>query len=144
MYELRPVTEDDREWLYQLNRSSMRDHVIQTWGSWDEASQREYFDGRFVPERRQIIRTDGADVGALIVERDPSRLRIGDIALLPAVQSRGIGTEVIRDLLDEAASLEIPVELQVLKVNPARRLYERLGFAAFDETETHILMRASQ
>ena len=31
--------------------------------------------------------------------------------------------------------------ITVLKVNPARRLYERLGFAIVGETETHYLMR---
>lgn len=49
---------------------------------------------------------------------------------------------MVGDLLAEAAAAAIPVELQVLKVNPARSLYERLGFAVFDETETHHLMRA--
>ena len=35
----------------------------------------------------------------------------------------------------------MPVELQVLKVNPARRLYGRLGFQVTGETETHYLMQ---
>ena len=40
MYELRDATAADREWLYQLNRATMRDYVVQTWGAWDEAFQR--------------------------------------------------------------------------------------------------------
>ncbi len=144
MYELRDATAADREWLYQLNRATMRDYVVQTWGAWDEAFQRQYFDDRYTPEGRQIIVVEGADAGGLIVHREASRIFLGDISLLPAFQSQGIGSEVVHDLLEEAAGLDVPVELQVLKVNPARALYERLGFVAFDETETHVLMRASQ
>jgi len=36
------------------------------------------------------------------------------------------------------------VELYVLKVNPARGLYERLGFAIIGETETHHIMRSTE
>jgi hypothetical protein len=31
----------------------------------------------------------------------------------------------------------------ILRVNPARRLYERLGFAVVSETETHLRMERS-
>jgi ribosomal protein S18 acetylase RimI-like enzyme len=32
--------------------------------------------------------------------------------------------------------------LTILKVNPARRLYERLGFTVVGETETHFRLEA--
>ena len=48
---------------------------------------------------------------------------------------------VIGELLAEADERNVQVELRVLKVNPAKSLYERLGFAVFDETETHYRMR---
>ncbi len=34
----------------------------------------------------------------------------------------------------------LPVRLQVIKGNPARNLYERLGFTVTGETDTHLLM----
>ena len=49
--------------------------------------------------------------------------------------------KLIQALCDEADGRGIPVELQVIKVNPAWRLYERLGFVVIGETETHVLMR---
>jgi len=142
MHELRDVTEADRDWLYDLNRAAMRDYVIQTWGAWDEVFQRSHFDDHFTTLDQQIIVVDGADAGVLIVHHEPTRLVLGEIQLLPDYQSRGIGTAVVRDLLARAASAALPLELQVLKVNPARALYERLGFAVVGETDTHHLMRA--
>jgi ribosomal protein S18 acetylase RimI-like enzyme len=59
----------------------------------------------------------------------------------PAEQLRGIGTYLTRRLCDQADAANLPLELQVLKVNPAKRLYERLGSATIGETDTHYLMR---
>jgi ribosomal protein S18 acetylase RimI-like enzyme len=63
--------------------------------------------------------------------------------LRPALQGQGIGMLVIQQVLDEAKRSGKPVVLQVLKVNPARRLYERLGFSATGENETHYFMKAT-
>lgn len=142
MYRLRDATEADRDWLYALLRASMRDYVVQTWGDWDEAFQHPRFDDRFTTVDQQIVVVDGADVGVLIVHHEATRLVLEEIQLHPEYQSRGIGTAVLRDLLTEAAVATVPVELQVLKVNPARGLYERLGFAVVGETDTHHLMSA--
>ena len=143
MYELRAASEGDRAWLYELLRASMREYVEATWGEWGEAFQRERFASHFAPERVRIIVVDGVDAGMLEVRREPERTWIAEIQVLPEHQGRGIGSAAIRDLLWEAAAASVPLELQVLKVNPARALYERLGFAVTGETETHFLMRAT-
>jgi ribosomal protein S18 acetylase RimI-like enzyme len=141
VYELRGATDADREWLYELNRAAVREYVAATWGIWDEQFQRQRFSELFSAERFQVIRQDGVDIGVLEVRREAHRLYLGEIALLPEHQSNGIGTEVISDLVAEADAALLPVELQVLKVNPARRLYERLGFEVVGQTETHFQMR---
>jgi len=43
-------------------------------------------------------------------------------------------------VLAEGRRHNLPVRLQVLKVNRARKLYERLGFEACGESETHVHM----
>jgi ribosomal protein S18 acetylase RimI-like enzyme len=58
------------------------------------------------------------------VDRSPKLLRLIDIAMLPEWQGKGIGTHLIRDLIGE----RLPVVLHVAIDNPARALYERLGF----------------
>ncbi|HLM00911.1 MAG TPA: GNAT family N-acetyltransferase, partial [Pyrinomonadaceae bacterium] len=63
------------------------------------------------------------------------------IRLLPEFQNRGIGTKLIKDVLAASIAKNKPVRLQVLKINPARNLYERLGFEISGETGTHFLMR---
>ena len=136
---LRPATESDYDFLWWLHGATMRTYVAAIWG-WDEAVQRLLFQDRFDPARLEIIESAGEAIGYLSVERHREFISLAAIEVAPKVQSQGIGTRLIRDLQDEAERLCIPLRLQVLQGNPARCLYERLGFTAAGETETHIMM----
>jgi len=107
-----------------------------TWG-WDKDWQKRNFAEIFKTEKAKIIVFEKKDIGYWEVgEREVETVLIS-IRLLPKYQRRGIGTKIIEDLLDNAQK---PVRLQVLKVNPAKKLYERLGFEIFDETDTHFFL----
>jgi len=141
MYRLRPATQEDFDFLYQLHVLTMKEYVELTWG-WDEAVQRRGFGEDFRPERLAVVVVDGTDVGRLGIVREPDRLFLASIEIAPDWQRRGLGTEIVTDLLREARGGGLPVVLMVLKVNPARRLYERLGFTVDAETPTHYRMAA--
>jgi ribosomal protein S18 acetylase RimI-like enzyme len=70
----------------------------------------------------------------------PEKNEMTNIEVLPDWQGKGIGTTVIQRMIEGAQKAEKPFRLQVFKVNPARKLYERLGFIKTGETETHIQM----
>jgi ribosomal protein S18 acetylase RimI-like enzyme len=61
------------------------------------------------------------------------------IAILPEFQNQGIGTAILQKIIG-AAPTHKPLRLQVFKINPARRLYERLGFVKTGATRTHLCM----
>lgn len=64
------------------------------------------------------------------------------MSVLPQHRGRGIGTELIRRLLGELASLGVPeVSLSVQQSNPAHRLYRRLGFTVLHEHDGEWVMR---
>ena len=137
---LRPATDADYDFLWALHSATMRRYVEQTWG-WDDEWQATTFEQRFDPEMREVVERDGVAVGSLSVKRRPGAIELLSIQIEPAHQNARIGTRVLRDLLDEADRRGLLVECQVLKVNPVRRLYERLGFQIEGETETHYQMR---
>jgi GNAT superfamily N-acetyltransferase len=60
--------------------------------------------------------------------------------LLPAFQNLGIGRWLIDRVVSRARSAGLPVRLRVFRVNPARQLYERMGFVPTHETDTHVHM----
>lgn len=140
-YTLRPATADDDDFLWRLHVAAMREYVERTWG-WDEGAQAAIFRERSDPANSRIVIVAGRDAGVLVVERRPDRIFLSRIQLLPGAQGRGVGTAIVGDLLAEAGREGVPVALRVLRVNPARRLYERLGFAVTEETPTHYLLRA--
>ena len=138
---LRAATSADYDFLWNLNRAAQGTYVEATWG-WDEAFQRDYFDKRFDPATRQIVQFEGRDVGMWGLEQRADCVFVAEIGLLPEFQRLGIGTKLLTDALAEAGRREVQCRLQVLRVNPARALYERLGFQVTGETETHFEMEA--
>src|SRR5215469_5369378 len=143
MYTLRRATQADYAFSYQLHRATMKDYVAQTWG-WDEAVQEVMFKDRFDPVRSCIIVVDGRDVGILSMERRIDTLFLANLQILPEEQGQGLGTAIIKAILAQAYDEGISVSLQVLKVNPARHLYERLGFVVSGETATHYSMKSAK
>jgi ribosomal protein S18 acetylase RimI-like enzyme len=142
LYSLRQATADDAAFVYHLHRSTMQDYVAQTWGAWNEEFQARMFTHWFEPARFQIVVVDDQDAGLVSVQRRPTELFLNTLEILPAYQNRGVGAAVIRSILAQGQAEGLPVALQVLKVNPARQLYARLGFTVVGETTTHYRMRA--
>ena len=140
IYTLRQATQDDRDFLWSLQATAMRPHIEQIWG-WDEARQIAMFAERWAPAPRQIIVVDGRDVGVVEVERRAGELHIDTLQVAVDAQNRGIGGAVLRDLVAEAHGRGQPATLQTFIINPARRLYERLGFVVVSQHETHVQMR---
>jgi ribosomal protein S18 acetylase RimI-like enzyme len=54
-----------------------------------------------------------------------------------------VGERLIRELIAEARQAGASVSLHVLQANPARRLYERLGFRIVGQGEHEYLMQWS-
>ena len=75
------------------------------------------------------------------MSHDDDQVVLNALELLPEYQRRGLGTAITQQVIENAAREGKPVWLQVLKVNPARQLYERLGFDTTGESPTHYHMQ---
>jgi ribosomal protein S18 acetylase RimI-like enzyme len=141
---LRAARRGDEKFLFALHRSAMRDSVEAT-GGWDEDWQRQHFAATYAPAQHAVIvRLDPVprDIGRISVMRHWHKVFLRDIELVAAERNRGIGTAMIRALLDIAKADGRAVELLVLKCNPAQRLYARLGFAVVVDDGARLTMRA--
>jgi ribosomal protein S18 acetylase RimI-like enzyme len=143
-YSLRRARDGDWLALYRLHREAMGPHIVATWGPWDEQQQWRFFLSRIVGRRLQVIESGGATAGILELSDRPESVHVDNIELAAAYRGRGLGGAILRDIQRDAAARGLDVELRVLHVNPAKRLYERLGFVQTDATETHTLMRWSR
>jgi ribosomal protein S18 acetylase RimI-like enzyme len=134
---LRPEREADRDFRYQLFCDSrqpefalllppdvFRQLMAHQFHAQTVSYQREFPQARF-----DIIELAGRPIGRIVVDRPGDRLHIIDQAIVPELRGRGIGTAVMRALMDEAAARRMPVTLEVASDNdPSARLYLRLGF----------------
>jgi ribosomal protein S18 acetylase RimI-like enzyme len=144
---LRQAARDDEGRLFELHRDAMRDYVEATWG-WDESWQRGFFAENYVPARHAlIVRTEASSpaadslIGRLCITSHWRHLFLHDIELVARERGRGLGTTILRAILALAASRRKGVELVVLKCNPARHLYERLGFVVIADDGARLTMR---
>ncbi|KVG53558.1 GNAT family N-acetyltransferase [Burkholderia territorii] len=133
---LRPACATDLPFLLTLRRLTMTEHLQRVGAPTDDAAHDQRIRANFDDA---MIVADGADadaIGLLKVTRAADEWHVHQIQILPSRQGQGIGEAVLRALLLEAACEHVPVSLSVLHGNPARRLYERLGFRLVAETET--------
>ncbi len=136
----RQVTEADYDFLSALRIEAMKGYIEEVYG-WDEEFQQDYFRKSFKPEHKRIIQCGGIDMGMYYVVEEDDSYVIKRIEIFREYQNRGIGTKILRDLLKRAKQQKKAVRLRVFKINPAQRLYQRLGFQITGETETHYQMQ---
>jgi GNAT superfamily N-acetyltransferase len=87
------------------------------------------------------LHVDGQLAGLLAAKEHADHVQLVKLFLLPSFQGRGIGTRLVRQVMAQAAAQGRPVRLRVLRVNPAQRLYLRLGFVITDETPERLYMQ---
>ena len=139
MYSFRKATSNDYIFLYELNVSTMKKYVEQTWG-WDDKAQQEYFKSKFVPDEFKIIVENEKDIGVVSIIDKTDEIFIDLIEIIPEYQNKGLGTAILKDIIKNSKTKDCILKLQVLKVNPVISLYKRLGFNISGETKTHFIM----
>lgn len=139
--ELRNAINTERDYLYKVFRASMKEYITQARGEWSEQREETQFQQQLDISATRVIRVDDSDVGFITAPIRDSIVWIHTICIIPEHQNKGFGTEVIRSVIAQAREQKMPLYLRVLKVNPARQLYERLGFRVTLESTHHYQMQ---
>jgi ribosomal protein S18 acetylase RimI-like enzyme len=147
---LRPVTPADEAFLRRVYASSRADELAAV--AWTQAQREAFCDLQFEAQRTDYLRrfpdsehavvlADGEPAGRVWVDANTDEVRLLDVTILPEHQGKGIGTTLLRRLQERARTAGVPLRHTVLTSNVgALRLYERVGFAVKDSTQTHHLM----
>ncbi len=135
---LRKYTINDYKFVYEVKKNAYKKYVEECWGKWDEETQQKYFENFInqVKENAYIIQYDNKDIGFYNGESlENGNYEIGNICIIPEYQGKGIGTKILKDMLEKYSDTNI--EIQYFKQNPVGNLYERLGFEKSGETNFH-------
>lgn len=144
-YNMKPYIDNDfynyKEFVYQVKKNAYKKYVEKIWGSWNEEEQRELYEKfiNHVQVDTWIIQLNGTDIGFFNGETlEDGSYEIGNICIVPEYQGKGIGTQVLKDIMKLHKNQTI--HIQYFKQNPVGKLYERLGFVPDYEKDYHYVM----
>jgi ribosomal protein S18 acetylase RimI-like enzyme len=146
---LTPIRPADEPFLYQTFASTRSDEMALT--GWNAEQQEAFLRMQYEAQRRSyllqlpsaqywMVRRDEIAVGRLILDRTTEEIHIVDIALLPEFRRLGIGSHLMRAIMNEASETAKAVRLHVERSNPALHWYERLGFGVVNSGPIYLEM----
>lgn len=144
------MAEADLPFLRAVYASTRADELAQV--DWTDAQRAAFVAMQFDAQHRHyqahytdtdflVILCDGEPCGRLYLARWPGEFRLVELTLLPGFRNRGLGSRLLAGMLSEADAAQKPVTIHVEHQNPARHLYQRLGFAPVSDHGVHLLMK---
>ena len=149
---LRPVRADDHDFLVEVYGATRAEELaLVPWTTEQKqvfvrsqfAAQQDHYAKKYPTASHDIIMSDNRPVGRLYVARLDQEIRIIDITLLPARRNAGIGSHLIKQLLDEANHAGKITRIYVEEFNPSLRLFQRLGFTPSKQHGIHVLLQCN-
>ncbi|RSN51641.1 GNAT family N-acetyltransferase [Streptomyces sp. WAC 04229] len=136
---IRPASAADVEAVAELRALVLRAD-LERLGRYDARRVRQRLRDGFVPAHTQVIEVGGAFAGCVSLRPAEGAHWLEHFYLAPRMQGGGIGTAVLRGLLERCDREATLVRLNVLRGSPARRLYERHGFSVETEEPVDVFM----
>ena len=148
--ELREFTDGDLAFLARVYAASRHDEMAMI-PEWSQAQKDHFLQRQFQAQHHhylkyypdasyRLIIKEGEEIGRLYIARMNNEIRLMDIALLTAYRGHGIGSGLVRELMEDADRSRKYISLHVEAQNPAKRLYQRLGFTVVGEVGVYQLM----
>ncbi|MDG4756662.1 GNAT family N-acetyltransferase [Micromonospora sp. WMMD710] len=138
-WKLRPASMADGEAVAELRAVVLRAD-LQRLGRYDEQRVRQRLRDGFTPAYTRVVVVDGAFAGCVALRPAADAHWLEHFYLAPHLQGSGVGTAVLRELLERCDRAGTLVRLNVLQGSAARRLYERHGFALEAEDPVDVFM----
>ncbi|SEM25621.1 Protein N-acetyltransferase, RimJ/RimL family [Nonomuraea pusilla] len=138
-WALRAATAADVETLAELRATVLRADLERV-GRYDAHRVRQRLRDSFSPLHTSVIMTGGELAGCVTVRPAEGGRLLEHFYLAPRHQGRGLGSAVLRTLMERADEQRAAVRLQVLQGSAARRLYERHGFVVESEDPVDVFM----
>jgi GNAT superfamily N-acetyltransferase len=136
---LRPAGAADVEVIAELRATVMRAD-LERLGRYDEHRVRQRLRDSFSTRHTSVLMIEGELAGCVTVRPTEGRQWLEHFYLVPHQQGRGLGSAVLRTLLERTDAQGMTVALNVLQGSAARRLYERHGFVVEAQDPIDVFM----
>jgi len=138
-WSLRAAGPGDVETIAELKAVVMRAD-LERLGRYDDHRVRQRLRDGFSPRHTSVIEADGAFAGSLTVRPAEHGHWVEHFYLAPHLHGRGLGTAILRSVLERADAEGVPLRLIVLQGSAAQRLYARHGFTVEAEDPIDVVM----
>ena len=133
----------DKESLYLVFRTVMREFIIDIWG-WEEDWQVNDFNSNYLPENIIIVKNNHDIVGYCQFEEKSNYFFIRMLVVLPGHQSKGIGKRLLLLLKEKSDENSKHIQLNVFKINnKAKMFYIKQGLKVIRETDIGYIMEST-
>lgn len=136
---LRSAAAPDIEMIAELRATVMRAD-LERLGRHDEHRVRQRLRDSFSTQHTSIIMINREIAGCITVRPSEGRQWLEHFYLAPHHQGRGLGSAVLRTVLERTDTQGVIVGLNVLQGSAARRLYERHGFVVEAQDPIDVFM----
>jgi ribosomal protein S18 acetylase RimI-like enzyme len=146
---LQPVSESDGPFLFAIYAGTRASEMALV--PWTDAQKQAFLEMQFTAQKASyakeypdaqhaVICRDDDPVGRLYLDRSPGRFHILDITVSSTCRNQGIGSMVLRRIVEEAERAGRPTTIYVENFNPCLRLFERLGFRVAAVKDFQVLL----
>ena len=133
---LRPAQDSEMLFAFEIKRQALGPYVEAKWG-WNEDDQLSLHQQKWSEKPWFIVQLANTKVGTVSIQEHPDFIRFGEFYLLPEYQGKGLGSQILSCVLEDADRDCLPVKLEYLKWNPVGSLYRRHGFRIISESHIH-------
>lgn len=124
---LRPAATTEADELAELRVKAMRPS-LEAAGRFDPIRAKQRFLSSFSAVDTRVIEQDGQIVGLVVVRQGQDELSLDHLYISPEYQGMGVGSQVLRQVFEEADAQQKPVRVGALKGSRSNDFFVRHGF----------------
>jgi ribosomal protein S18 acetylase RimI-like enzyme len=142
LLSFRETTKNDIDFLTSLRRKTMEEHLVNNGSIYNDEEQKKRVLLHY--EKAEIVIYKNEEIGLIKIDKTASPWIIIQVQILPFYQNNGLGNQILQLVINNANQCSEDIELNVLKSNPAIRLYKRLGFQIVKDKGRAYTMKYSE
>ena len=136
------ISESDMAFLCKLYQSTRWQEVQQA--PWSDEQRVEFLTQQFNAQHAHyqkyyprsdflLICQNNKNIGRIYIDRDEKTICLIDITLLPEYRNQELGSQILKELIQEAKSQQKKIVIHVEKFNPAYNWYLKHGFQQIED-----------
>ena len=137
-FTLRQLRKDEVHSLFPIHRAAFHALVEEAHGGMDEETWRKGFIAELTPADTRVVDVEGTTAGWVHIERNTNEWFIRQVVIAPTMQGHGLGTALMKRIMNQAEDVSAALCLSVYRVNRAQSLYFKLGFESYASDPTRI------